>query len=933
MRILILMTTLLMTFLAQGQSKGVITGVLSDKDMNNEPLPFANVMIKGTTIGATTDENGKYTVSVPAGTYTVVFSFLGYESASVPVTVKAGETVKLNKALGAGSVQIEEVVITTTRRKNTESAVMLEVKEAKQVVSAISAEQMAKGTDGNAAQAIQRVPGVTIVDGKFVMIRGLSERYNNVLLNGSVAPSTEVDKRTFSFDLIPTSSLDKMIIYKTGSADKPGDFAGGIIEITTSENTSEFTKADVSFGYRANTSFSEYQQSKGSKTDILGFDNSYRPLPSDFPTRDVINGNPAASVQAAHSLPNNFNPESSQAFFDMGSGFSLGRNIKLKSGRKISTTNALSYSNSYQYYKREFNRYFTLNAGEVRPQQWLKFSDDTYQNKTRITALSNWIFRTNENNVFKFKNLFNQIGENETIIRNGFNFQQRGNDDLRNYLLGYRNRTIYTGQLQGDHKLNSTNKIDWVIGYNHMSEKEPDLRRFRTFRPEGETNSNYTIIDPASSNLFDTGRYFGNLAEYSFNNGANYTHTIERIKGDEEFAPYKIKSGYYADYRNREFDSRYVSYFLSSFITPERGNELKQMPLSQMFNPANINTTDGWVLKEGTRSIDSYKASNTLVAGYAMAEIPIKKFDITTGVRVEHNILEMKAKDDLGPINVSNPVTSVLPSVNIGYNINEKNVTRVAYSKTVNRPEFREIAPFLFYDYQNDAAKVGNPKLETATIDNLDIRYEYYPRKGETVSLGGFYKLFDKPIENVVQITTEQPQFLYANAKNAYNYGAELELRKSLSNSSIPFISRLSANVNASYIFSKVDLGKVTSQDRNRPLQGQSPYIINVAISYDDEKKGISVNLIYNRFGDRIFAVGDVIFPTIYELSRDHLDMSISKKFKHINYKLGIQDLLNAQYRFYEDSNRDSKITMDKDNVISSFKRGTLFNMNISYNF
>ena len=934
MKFRLLIITLLITFLSNAQ-KGTVSGVLTDKDMNNEPLPFANALIKGTTIGTTTDIDGKFSLSVEPGNYILELSFLGYQTVDVPITIKAGQNVTVNKAMTAGDgVMLQDVVVVTSRKKNTEAAIMAEMKEAKQVVSAISAEQMSKGTDSNAADAIQRVPGVTIVDGKFVMIRGLSERYNNVLINNAVAPSTEVDKRTFAFDLIPTKAIDKMLIVKTGSADKPGDFSGGIINITTSENISDFNTFSVGFGYRNNTSLDTYYQSNGSKTDFLGFDYEFRTLPSTFPSAELINTYPEVGVVASNTkLQNNFNPNESTALLDNSFGFSFGRSKKFTNGMNLQSVNSLGYSNTYQTFQRQFTRYTTLNEGETRPPQWLNYLDDYNQNEARVTFLSNWILKLNNNHTLKFKNLFNQIGENETIIRNGNNFLQRGEDLFRNYLLGYTSRTIYTGQLEGIHQLDSKNMIDWVAGYNYMYQSEPDLRRFRTIKDVEDPNSVYEMIDPASSNLFDTGRYFGTLKEYSVNNGLNYTHIIERVKNDEELNPIKLKTGYYMDYRQREFDSRYVSYFLPDYGI-DRINFLKQLPLTEVFSPEYVNTTDGWILKEGTRAIDSYNADNFLAAGYVYGEFPVYKFDISGGVRVEHNILSLQGASDAGPIDVENPVTSFLPSLNVGYNMSERSILRFAYSRTVNRPEFREIAPFLFYDYENEAARVGNADLKTAEIDNLDFRYEFYPNKGETMSIGAFYKRFDNPIENVTQITTEQPQFNYANADSAFNYGVELEIRKSFKEwTNNLFLGRLSLNLNASYIFSEVDLGaNVTSQQQVRALQGQSPYIVNAALGYNDET-GFSANVIYNRFGDRIYSVGDVNFPTIYELSRNSLDLTVSKAFKETTVKFGIQNLLDAEYQFFEDSNRDETIDKSIDNATSIFKRGALFSVGVTHNF
>ncbi|GAA4077665.1 TonB-dependent receptor [Flavobacterium cheonanense] len=929
----LLFITILFTAFSFAQTKSVIKGKITDKDMNNAPLAFANVSVKGSSNGVTTNEKGEYSISLPSGEYVVVFSFIGYETIEKIIDLKPNQTIELNVALGSGGYKLDDVVIKSVKKRNTETAILTEIKEAKQVVSAISAEQMAKGTDGNAAQAIQRIPGITIVDGKFVMIRGLSERYNNVLINGSLAPSTEIDKRTFSFDLVPTGLLDKMVIYKTGSADKPGDFSGGIISLNTIESTSDFTKFDISFGYRSKTTFNDYLQSEGSNTDFVGIDNSFRPLPSSFPTTSQLNNSAATSqlrVDAARSLPNNFDTNSSNAFLDNSTGFSLGRKINL-GNTKIFSVNALNYSTSYQSFSRSFRRYNFLNAGETRPTDWFTFNDMNYQQEVRITALSNWSLKTAKSK-FTFKNLFNQIGENETTIRQGINFNQQANNTLKNYMYAYKSRSIYMGQLNGDHNLNSNNNIDWVVGYNYIRENEPDLRRFRTFKDVNSTSDNYTFQDPSSSNLF-SGRYYGNLREFSANNGVNYTYTINRDSETEERSPIKIKAGYLADYKFRIFKSRYVSYVLKDYLTSARKDELRNLPLSTIFSNENINNQNGWVLEEGTKPDDSYKADNTLLSGYINTELPLGKFDINMGVRIENNTQKLRAFSNGNPVNVDNPVTSILPSLNIGYNINEKSLVRAAYSRTVNRPEFREIAPFLFYDFEYEVLKFGNADLKVATIDNIDFRYEWYPSKGETVSFGGFYKKFTNPIEQIIQRTAEDPSFNFKNATSAVNYGAELEIKKSFKDlTNIPILNRLSININASYIFSEVDLGAAAqSQDSKRALQGQSPYIINGALGYEDEK-GLGINLIYNRFGNRIFSVGDDAFNTYYEIERNQLDATISKKFKKLKVKLGLQNILNDPFKLMEDSNRDNKISKANDNVISSFKRGSLYTLGFSYN-
>ncbi|MFY7810287.1 MAG: TonB-dependent receptor domain-containing protein [Flavobacterium sp.] len=914
--------------------KGTISGKILDKEMNNEPLPFANITVKGSKVGTTSNEKGEYTLNVSAGKVTVIYSFLGYKSQEVVLQVKEGKNIVHNQTLGSDSMMLGDVEVVTVKRKNTEAAMVMEMKEAKQVVSAISAEQMSKGTDGNAAEAIQRIPGIALIDGKYVIARGLSQRYNNVLINGSLAPSTEVNMRTFSFDLVPTSVLDKMVIYKTASADKPGDFAGGLIALTTSENQTEFTKINVGFGFRNQTSFKDQFHTQKSGTDWLGFDNGLRTLPNDFPSTQALQESAKTSglrTSAAHSLENNFNPTGAKVFLNNSFGFGLGRKFNI--GKvKAYTVNTLEYSTSFKTYERDFNETTGLQVnGENLPLK-TDFNDDVYKDEVAINVMSNWIFTFNEFNKIKFKNLFNQIGENESNIRTGFNTLQRGNDLFKNYSFEYKSRSIYTGQLNGDHTLNETNKLDWVIGYNYVAENQPDLRRFRTVQAANQPNAAFTMIAPPSSNLFDTSRFFGNLQEFSANNSLNYTYTIKRETKDEELAPFEFKAGYLVDYKYRLYKSRYTSLLLPGYVSNARQQELIALPLTSVFSNENINQTNGWVLEEGTKRTDSYKADNFLTAGYLMANLPFKKWDVNLGVRVENNTQRLRYFNDANSyFKNDKTLLAILPSVNLGYNLNQKNVLRASYSRTVNRPEFRELSLNLFYDFKLNTNITGNQNLESSIIDNFDFRYEFYPTKSEMISIGGFYKKFKNPIENKILIA-EQRTFSLGNADSAFNYGFEVEIKKTFKEYNIPVLEDMAVNVNYAYIVSEVDFGnQILAQDSKRALQGQSPYLINAALSY--EKNNWSVNAIFNRIGDRIYAVADKNFPTIMEKSRNQLDFTIAKQFKKVKVKLGVQNILNAPFRLYDDTFADYEINTKKDLLTQSFREGVLVNLNFSYNF
>lgn len=921
-------------FILNGQS-GNIAGIIIDKE-TKETVIGANVSVLGTTNGATTDLDGYFVIrNLTPGTYQIEVTSLGFETINISdVTVTAGKTTDLNVSMGTSSLLLNEVQIVEYRVSNTEAAVLLEVKQAKQVVSAISSQQIAKSQDNNAAQVMQRVPGVTIVENRFVMIRGLSERYNNVMINNVVAPSTEVDKRTFSFDLISSNSLDRMLVFKSGSAELPGDFSGGVIKLFTIDGVDKpYTKISIGTGIRNGTTFQPYFQSQGSGTDFLGFDNGFRKLPSTFPSSRPLqesNRNSQIRVDAANSLPNNFNPVQSTTLPDISIGFAMGRNFDLNNDKKLTMINVISYSRTTQYYLRDFARYLEWEDRTNPILTRFEFEDDTYQQDTRLSVLSNWTLKLNDKSKIKFKNLFNQIGENETIIRNGFDYIQRPNDDLRNYLLGYRSRSIYSGQLEGSHDLNEKNQLTWVLGGSLLSEKEPDLRRFRTFKPkDSDETENYTMQLPPSSNLFETGRYYGDLMEFTVNQGMDWKSHIDKIssKGID------FKAGYYLDYKYRDFSSRYFSYLYPGFFNSDTLQRLNKLPLTEIFAPQNIRTVDGFTIEEGTRPIDSYSATNFLSSGYASAEVPLDNLTIIAGFRGEYNIQTLDSRDDASVIRVNNAIFSPLPFLNLSYNFTPSSIMRLGYGRTVNRPEFRELAPFLFYDYKLEAARVGNPDLRTATIDNLDLRYEFYPRSGEVISVAAFFKNFDDPIENKTIISTEQPSFTYINADFARNYGIEIEVRKSLRGvTNSPFLDQFSFNVNASLIRSEVDLGSsAVVQDRIRPLQGQSPYIVNAAFYYENLENGLSISGIYNIFGTRIFSVGDVLFPTIYELPRNSVDISVTKKIgTHMSIKLGVQDLLNARFRFYQDSNRNGKID-NQDHSIFTFKRGQLVNLTFTY--
>lgn len=920
---------------------GSIKGQVIDS-VSQEPL-MVTIELKGTSsLFTNSDFDGNYEFeNVPSGSYTLIMTSVGYVSKIVENVIVEDNKVTELHFTTIEDIQVvgDEATVITQKISNSNRSVINEMRIANQVVNGISMEQIKISQDKTAAQVMSRIPGVTVVEGKFIMVRGVPERYNQVLMNNAIAPSTEVDRRTFSFDLIPANVMDRMMIYKSGAPENTGDFAGGLVKVYTANTVDEnFTDLSFSTGIRTGTSFGEYIQSQGSGTDAFGFDNGFRQLPNDFPQqnlRSLPNKSPKR-VNAAKLLTNNFEPISTTALPDLGAGLSLGRSFFI-GNKKVSTISAISYGQSFATYNKSFNRYLEWDNNQEQVEKRFDYNDNYNEKDNRIGIISNWKLQLNAKSSLEFKNLFSQIGENTTVIRTGEDYIQQVGLQRKNYMYQYRSRTVYSGQLEGKHEHQLGNKnanLNWIFGMNYLSEDQPDLRRFRTVETTANSDA-YRMITPPSSNLYDAGRFYSKLYETGFSHSLNYT--LDLGKNDDN--PIQLKAGYMIDYRSRIFDTRYFSYFYPGSSSLTELQRLERLPLGQIFSHENIKVDNGFLIEEGTRASDSYEASNLLTAGYAGIVLPLDALTISGGFRFEYNILKLNAANDAGKsIDINSPILSPLVFLNSDYNIAANSKIRFAYYRAVNRPEFRELAPFLFYDYQFDAEKYGNPDLITANIDNFDLRYEIYPRAGEAISLGAFYKKFTNPIETLILIRSESPAFSYQNAASAYSAGVELELRKSLKNlTNSGFIDNLSINLNAAYIKSEVDYGdnSPSGQEAKRALQGQSPYIINAILNYADVNKIWNISTSYNVFGPRIFAVGSILFPAIFEMQRHALDVTVSKKIQNNwTVKIGIQDMLNSPYRFYQDTDRNTKIDVKSlDAPIFKYKRGTLFNLSLNYKF
>jgi len=929
--IIILLTVIGFSLEIKAQ-KATIKGVVSEEA---GPAAFANVFVMGTSVGTTTDFDGRYLFHVEPGDHQLVCTYVGYSPDTVSVSLKPGEEKQLDITIRQNVQQLKEFAVTGTRKTDTDAAVLMDVKRSMQVVNAISSEMIEKTQDSDASAVVKRVPGVTIIGNDHIMIRGLNPRYNAVMLHDVFAPSMEPDIKAFAFDMMPSQMIDRMMIYKSPAADLPGEFAGGVVKLyTKSIPDEEFTTLSVSTTFREGSSFQDFLQPERSPLHQLGINDGYNNLPDGFPTdiRRVNNTQGEGRLdQVGRSLRNNWLPEEVNSQVDKSISFARASRFKLF-GKNAGNITSINYSNSreiFQVERNDFNAYDVINDAS---DPIYNFEDRQYNHHIRSGILSNFSLQLSPDHIIEFKNMFSMFSTTQYVNRRGYDIEFGYAPNNHSFDQVYRG--VYSGQLTGRHFFDEDRtRFNWTLGYGYSYRDQPDYRRYRADRDTVTGEETLFIGVPLSPNYL--GRFYSEMRE----NIQTLNLGLERdIRKGKKFAP-TLRTGVFIERKQREFNARNIGFVQGNPLTFDQS--LIHTTIDSLFQPENIDQVTGVGIGEQSNPSDSYTASNLLLAYYAGADLPItSKLTVNAGVRVEYNIQQLNSATLSGnPIVVDNPILSVLPSVNLAYNFTEKMLVRAGYGVTVNRPEFRELAPFGFYDFNYNLVKKGSDSLRTPVIHNFDLRWEYYPNPTEFISFALFYKKFIDPIETLFVpgggsggIKT----FTYGNAREAISYGAEAEIRKSLlglTNSG--FIDNFSVLLNASYIFSYVNLGmEGLGQSNERPLQGQSPYIVNAGLYFQDKERGWQASLLYNVIGPRIFIIGFDAYPDIYEMPRNLLDFSLNKAItKKLELKLGVGDVFNQSIALVQDANGDGKLERMNDQTIQSFRPGRTYTVGLGYRF
>lgn len=866
---------------------GTIRGTVID-DANGETIIGANVVIEGTSNGTTTDLDGNYNISLAAGTYSLVFSSISYSNKTVTdVVVTEGEVTVIDVRLGTNTEKINEVVVTATRTKNTENALLTIQKKSVTVLDGISSESISKAGDSDAAGALQRVPGVSVEGGKYVYVRGLGDRYTKTTFNGMEIPGLDPDRNTVQMDVFPTNLVDNIIVYKTFSPDLTGDFTGGIVDISTKAFPDTRTlNVSMKFGYNVITTFNnDFFLYKGGKTDWLGFDDGTRKLPFSYDTEISnlmeVTRNPELT-EYTKALPKTLQIQKRNNFLNQSYSVSYGDQKNFK-GKSLGFNIGLTYRNNYQYYdKAEFGEYkhnTDLTSNELDDQDFERSVGAIASNNVLWSGLLGGAFKLKEHK-FTLQLFHTQNGESAASSRSIYdNFN---NFNYVSNILTYTQRSITNILATGKHHFDKLD-VEWKNSISLSNIEDPDLREMKF-----NVNGTDTVLNPSSGSVAT--RKYRDMSEFNENFRLDLTHEFKQWSGLTS----KLKFGVYDTYKTRDFETYTVT--LNNDGEHIQGGADWLLLDENIWTPEN---RDGTYIYGDQDLANTYQSSMNILAVYAMNELPISKaFNIIYGLRVEKADIWFTGQKQ----QVINPETDkfenghvmndidFMPSVNMIYNVVENMNLRLSYSRTVARPTFKEKSLAEIKDFISNINFIGNLDVQSTQIDNLDLRWEYFFNSGEMVSVSGFFKNFTNPIEIVIYDVSTPRDLTPRNTDNAQAYGLELEVRKNFK-----FIHQklegLSVGANLTLVKAITEMSQAEIDgrktwaregqtiDTKREMFGQSPWMVNANLSYTNRELGLTASLVYNVQGKRLVVVGSGRRPDVYEMPFHSLNFKLSEQF------------------------------------------------------
>ncbi|MFT4800833.1 MAG: hypothetical protein ACI93N_000596 [Flavobacteriaceae bacterium] len=902
---------------------GIITGTVNDGEYN-DILPFANVIIKGQQLGALSGFEGKYSIELEPGTYTVQFSFVGYQTQEInEVIVTNGETIIVDVTLKASTAKLDEVVITTSLKRSTESSVLHLQRNSIKLMDGLSLESIKNSGASDMASAVKNIPGVSVQSGKYVYVRGLGDRYTKTSLNGVDVPGLDPNRNTLQLDLFPSSILENVMVSKSSTADQGADFTGGAINIVTKDipNREEYSTS-LGLGYNPDFHFNEnYLSYDGSKTDFLGFDNGLRdnPIPTDqYIPLPQENGEVVEIL--TKRFTKNLAAQKETSFMDYNFSFTAGNQFDI-GNNKLGYVASLSYRNETAYYS-EYIDGQTFRK-DIDPSNYELNIDRTQQgeggiNNVLISGIAGLSFKT-EKSKYKFNLLHIQNGESQASIFNQQNRIQNSNQIKKDNLI-YTQRSITNLLLNGKHSIGQESNwtLDWKLSPSLALVNDKDFRvtPFKVSVDELTGEETYTI-EPSEAGL--PTRIYRNLEEGNIVSNIDLTNK-HAFLGKEA----KLKFGGDYTYKTREFVIEKFSFPLLNIVSDFANGDPDQILADENIYDASLNS--GVFVRRDSGISDTYDSQISVSSAYASEEFKITDwFQAVVGLRFEKFQLsytgERQDGTKLDKAKILNK-SDFFPSANLIFDLNEEGSQKIrtSYARTTARPSFKEASLAEIFDPINNTFFIGNINVQPTYINNFDLRYEKYGEKGDFYSISGFYKSFKDPIE-LSFIRSATGQFTPLNLGDAIVYGGEIEIRKNLG-----FISGwedFRINANFSLIESQQEFSEDERANREdnlrvgevlegtRPLQGQSPFLVNFGIDYSNEQ-GWNAGFFYNVQGKTLQIVGSGDIPDVYTLPFNNLLFNASKSFgenKNSTISLKFENLLNNDIEsVYESYNAEDEI-------------------------
>lgn len=870
---------------AQNQT-GRIVGRVIDGDAG-VPLSGARILVVGTSLSTTTRVDGRYALAdIPAGTITLRVAMIGYGAKSVTdIVVKAGDVTTQDVSLAGQATQIEELSVTAEAAQGSVNSALDEQRYSVAIVNSISAEQIGRSPDSDAAAALQRMSGATIQDGKYLNMRGLGDRYTQASLNGARIPSPEPERKVVPLDLFPAALLSEITTSKTFTPDQAGDFSGGAVNIKTKEFPGRrYLGVSVSLGFNDAVTGRTSMFAPATSRDFIALGAVPRALPTTFNNVDFTQQLSATQANAlVNSFRNVWSARQRSGSPNGGMGVSLG-------GTLPTGGTGLSYllSGSYSYtqetradQQRAIAQPASTAGGQVTELD--RYDGVTGRNSALWGGIANFAINIGAHSRVSLNNTYNRTMDNEGRLETGTS--ENLALPLQIQRLRYVERNIYASQLGIHQELADRHFLDLGLTVSGVSRKEPD-RSEVVYETSTGTPSWLGFSNEAAV------RTFADLTEHNYEGSASWQFRFGSTPGNRFV---QIGALYRSTDRNATNQAYSIS-LLRPLAESDRGLSPEQLFDGRFTTGAQDNFRISPLSAGG-----SYTAKDQLSAGYGMITLELNKsLELIGGARVEHSTVRVASLSTVGEPSLATPsYTDVLPSLALNYRAGQNTNLRLSATQTLSRPEYRELSPILFREVIGGDNVKGNPDLKRALIRNFDLRWEWYPRGGEVVSVALFAKKFTDPIERVYTGTSGTRIITYVNARGADNVGVELELRKGL-DAVASGLHSFTAFANATVMRSRIhlDLAGSSVTNADRKMVGQAPYVINAGLTWKHPSADASATLLFNRVGERISEAGEIPLPDVIEQPRNVMDASVAfPLFGGIAGRADVKNLLDAPYR------------------------------------